>query len=146
MLVTAGGKNVAPQPIEARLATSPYIAQAVAIGDNLPYITALITPNYEQLQAYFEEQKINGKSKEELAAHPATEALVAGAVKELNGDLAAYERIRRFTILSAEFSLESGELTPTLKVKRKVVTERYRRQIEEMYLKTHRTTDYGLDA
>ena len=145
LLVTAGGKNVAPQPIEARLATSPYIAQAVAIGDNLPYITALITPNYEQLQAYFEEQKINGKSKEELAAHPTTEALVAGAVKELNLDLAAYERIRRFTILPAEFSLESGELTPTLKVKRKVVTERYRRQIEEMYLKTHRTKDYGPD-
>jgi len=145
LIVTAGGKNVAPQPIEARLATNPYIAQAVAIGDNYPYLTALLTPNFENLQAYFEEQKLNGKSKEDMAAHPVTEALLAEAVKNLNSQLASYERIRRFTILPTEFTLESGELTPTLKVKRKVVTERYRKQIEDMYLKTHRTADYALD-
>jgi len=145
IIVTSGGKNVAPQPIEARLAASAYIAQALAIGDNYPYITALLTPNFEALQAYFAEHKINGKSREEIAAHPVTESLVAAAIKEVNGTLASYERIRRFTVLPHEFTLERGELTPSLKVRRKIVTERYRQQIEEMYLKTHRTAGYGLD-
>ncbi|HEU5170697.1 MAG TPA: long-chain fatty acid--CoA ligase [Gemmatimonadales bacterium] len=146
ILVTAGGKNVAPQPIEAQLATSPYIAHAVAVGDSYPYVTALITPNFEALEAHFKEQGINGKDRAEMAAHPVTEALVAQTVKEVNARLASYERIRRFTVLPVEFSQESGEITPSLKVKRKVVAQRYRPQIEEMYLKTHRTQDYGLDA
>jgi long-chain acyl-CoA synthetase len=145
ILVTAGGKNVAPQPIEAQLAASPYIAHAVAIGDNYPYVTALITPNFEALESYFKEQGINGKSREELAAHPVTESLVAATVKEVNARLASYERIRRFTVLPTEFSQESGEITPSLKVRRKLVAQRYRRQIEEMYLKTHRSKEYGLD-
>ena len=145
LLVTGGGKNVAPQPIEMQLATSPYIAQAVAIGDNFPYITALITPNIENLRAYFEEHKVGDGGPDGIASHPTTEALIAQAVKDVNAQLPSYERIRRFTVLPTEFTMESGEITPTLKVKRKVIAERYRRQIEEMYLKTHRTTGYGLD-
>ncbi|HXF82285.1 MAG TPA: long-chain fatty acid--CoA ligase [bacterium] len=146
LLVTAGGKNVAPQPIESQLAASPFIAQAVAVGDTYPYVTALIAPNFEALQTYFAEQGINGRhSREELAAHPVTASLVAQAVKEVNARLAAYERIRRFTVLPAELTQEAGEITPTLKVRRKVVAQRYRRQIEEMYLKTHRSADYALD-
>ncbi|MDQ7843191.1 MAG: long-chain fatty acid--CoA ligase [Armatimonadota bacterium] len=145
IIVTSGGKNVAPQPIEARLAASAYIAQALVIGDNYPYITALLTPNFEVLAAYFTAHGINGKSREEIASHPVTESLIAAAIKEVNAELAPYERIRRFTVLPQEFTLERGELTPSLKVRRKIVTERYRQQIEEMYLKTHRTAGYGLD-
>lgn len=145
ILVTSGGKNVAPQPIEARLAATPYVAQAVAIGDNYPYITALIAPNFDSLRAYFDEHQIGGQAKEDLAGHPVTGSLVAAAIKEVNASLASYERVRRFTVLPHEFTLERGEMTPSLKVRRKVVTERYRAQIEEMYLKTHRTTGYGLD-
>lgn len=144
ILVTSGGKNVAPQPIEAALAASAYVGQAVAVGDNFPYVTALVTPNFETLQAYFTEHAINA-GKEDIATHPVTESLVAAAIKEVNAGLAPYERIRRFTVLPHEFTLERGELTPSLKVRRKVVTERYREQIEEMYLKTHRTAGYGLD-
>jgi len=145
LLVTGGGKNVAPQPIEIHLATSPYIAQAVAIGDNFPYITALITPNVENLRAYFEEHKVGDGGPDGIAGHPTTEALIAQAVKDVNAQLPSYERIRRFTVLPTEFTVESGEITPTLKLKRKIISERYRREIEEMYLKTHRTTGYGLD-
>jgi long-chain acyl-CoA synthetase len=145
LLVTGGGKNVAPQPIEVQLATSPYIAQAVAIGDNFPYITALITPNVENLRAYFEEHNVGDAGTDGIAAHPTTEALIAQAVKDVNAQLPAYERIRRFTVLPQEFTVESGEITPTLKLKRKVISERYHKEIEEMYLKTHHTTGYGLD-
>jgi len=145
IIVTSGGKNVAPQPIEARLAASAYIAQAVVVGDNYPYLTALLTPNVEALQAYLAERGLDGKSREEIAGHPVTESLIAAAIKEVNAGLAPYERIRRFTVLPHEFTPEGGELTPSLKVRRRVVTERYRQQIEEMYLKTHRTAGYGLD-
>jgi len=145
LLVTGGGKNVAPQPIEMQLATSPYIAQAVAIGDNFPYITALVTPNLENLRAYFEEHKVGDAGDDGIASHPTTEALIAQAVKDVNAQLPSYERIRRFTVLPTEFTVDSGEITPTLKLKRKVIAERYQRQIEEMYLKVHRTTGYDLD-
>lgn len=146
LLVTAGGKNVAPQPIEARLATSPYIAQAILIGDRFPYCSALIVPNFENLAAYLKEQGVNGNlSTESMAKHPITEALVAAAVKDTNEPLAAYERIRRFTLLPRELSLEQGEITPTLKVRRRIVSERFKALIEEMYLKTHRTAQFALD-
>ena len=146
LLVTTGGKNVAPQPIEARLATSPYIAQAIVIGDTFPYCSALIVPNFENLQAYLKEQGIDGNlSTESMAKHPVTEALVAAAVKETNEPLASYERIRRFTVLPRELSLEQGEITPTLKVRRRIVSERFKDLIEQMYLKTHRTAQFALD-
>jgi long-chain acyl-CoA synthetase len=153
ILVTGGGKNVAPQPIEVQLAASPYIAQAVAVGDNYPYITALITPNLEALRAYFAEHKVgdsdgagpNQPDDSGIARHPMTEALIAQAVKDVNAALPSYERIRRFTVLPKEFTLESGEITPTLKLKRRVIVQKFQREIDEMYLKTHRTVGYGLD-
>ncbi len=145
LIATSGGKKVAPQPIEAKLVASAMIAQAVAIGDRYPYLTALIVPNFENLEAYLKERGLNGKDREAMATHPATEALIAAAVKAVNHDLAAYERIRRFTVLPRDFSQEAGEITPTMKVRRRVITERYQHLIEQMYTKTQRTADYGLD-
>ena len=145
LIATAGGKKVAPEPIEARLKASPYVTQAVLIGDNLPYITALIVPNFENLETYFTERGLNGKDREAMANHQVTEALIAAAVKDANGELAQYERIRRFTILPREFTMDDGEVTPTLKVRRRVVTDRFRQAIDQMYLKQHRTAGYGLD-
>ncbi|MEW5877838.1 MAG: long-chain fatty acid--CoA ligase [Acidobacteriota bacterium] len=143
IIVTSGGKNVAPQPIEGKLGATAYIAQAVVIGDRYPYLTALIVPNFENLETYFAEKGIKGLSREEMAAHPDTEALVAEAVKKVNLELASHERIRRFSLLPREFSLEAGELTPTMKVRRRVVAERYRDVIEAMYLKTQKAFDLG---
>jgi len=141
IIVTSGGKNVAPQPIEGKLGATAYIAQAVVIGDRYPYLTALIVPNFENLETYFADKGIKGLSKEEMAQHPDTEKLVAEAVEKVNAELASHERIRRFALLSREFSLEEGELTPTMKVRRRVVAERYHDLIEGMYLKTQKAFD-----
>jgi long-chain acyl-CoA synthetase len=144
IIVTSGGKNVAPQPIEGRLGATPYIAQAVLIGDKFPYLTALVVPNFENLAAAFAEKGVTGLSAADLARHPETEALVGAAVRQVNGELAVHERIRRFTVLPREFSLEEGEITPTLKVRRRVIAERYGSLIEQMYLKTQRASGYEL--
>jgi long-chain acyl-CoA synthetase len=144
IIVTSGGKNVAPQPVEGRLGATPYIAQAVLIGDKFPYLTALIVPNFENLEAHFTGKGVSGLGRVEMAQHPETEALVAAAVKHVNGELAIHERIRRFTVLTRELSLEEGELTPTMKVRRRIVAERYGSLIEQMYLKTQRAGEYEL--
>jgi len=144
IIVTSGGKNVAPQPIEGRLGATPFIAQAVLIGDKYPYLTALIVPNFENVEATLAERGIKGLSREEMAAHPETEALIGASVKAVNAELAMHERIRRFTLLKREFSLEEGELTPTVKVRRRVIAEKYRDLIEAMYLKTQRAGVFEL--
>ena len=144
IIVTSGGKNVAPQPIEGKLGATPYVGQAVLIGDRFPYLTALVVPNFENLEAVFAEQGITGLGRGEIAAHPQTEALIGAAVKQINQELATHERIRRFTVLQREFSLEEGEMTPTMKVRRRVVRERYAGIIGQMYLKTQRAGEYDL--
>ena len=144
IIVTSGGKNVAPQPIEGRLGATPHIATAVLIGDKFPYLTALVVPNFENVEAHFAAKGVTALSKAEMAGHPETEALIAAAVKHVNSDLATHERIRRFTILPRELSLEEGELTPTMKVRRRIVNERYADRIEQMYLKTQRAGEYDL--
>ncbi len=144
IIVTSGGKNVAPQPIEGRLGATPFIAQAVLIGDTFPYLTALIVPNFENLEAHLVEKGIKGLDREAMAKHPETEIVIGAAVKVINAEVAMHERIRRFTILKREFSLEEGEMTPTMKVRRRIVNERFRDLIEGMYLKTQRTGEYDL--
>jgi len=145
LIATTGGKKVAPQPIEARLTANPLIAQAVLIGDKYPYLTALIVPNFDHLQLSLAAQGVTGLSHEAMADHPLTEALIAAAVKKINAELADYERVRRFTTLSRAFTIDDGEITPTLKIRRRIIGERYRQTIERMYLRTQRTGDYGLD-
>jgi long-chain acyl-CoA synthetase len=144
IIVTSGGKNVAPQPIEGRLGATPYIAQAVVIGDKFPYLTALIVPNFENLETYLAEHGSAGMPREAIARDERTERLIGESVKNINRELAMHERVRRFAVLGREFSLEEGELTPTMKVRRRVVGERYRELIEGMYLKTQRTGDYEI--
>ncbi|MGD1148983.1 MAG: long-chain fatty acid--CoA ligase [Thermoanaerobaculaceae bacterium] len=144
IIVTSGGKNVAPQPIEGRLGATPYVAQAVLIGDKFPYLTALIVPNFESLEAHFAAKGVTGLGRADIARHSETEALIAAAVKQVNAELATHERIRRFTILGRELSLEEGEMTPTMKVRRRVVAERYAGLIDQMYLKTQRASEYEL--
>lgn len=144
IIVTSGGKNIAPQPIEGRLGATPFIAQAVLIGDKFPYLTALIVPNFENLEAHFAAKGVSGLSRPEMAQHPEAQALVAAAVKQVNAELAVHERIRRFTVLPRELSLEEGEITPTMKVRRRVVGERFGDLIGQMYLKTQRAGEYEL--
>lgn len=133
IIITAGGKNIAPQNLENLLKTDPRIQEAVIIGDRRPYLTALITLAKEEIEKYIKEKGIVFKSYDELCTHPEIQKLAQEIISEKNKDLPQFEKIKKFTILPREFSVETGELTPTFKVKRKVVNEKYKDKIEGMY-------------
>jgi long-chain acyl-CoA synthetase len=133
IIVTAGGKNVAPQPIEAELKRSQLVDNAVIIGDRRPYLVVLLSPNAEGLEKWAEGEGIAFTSIEELTSHPraldAFEAVVSG----VNAGLASYEQVKKHAVLPLMLSVDDGTLTPTLKVKRRVVEEQYSDLIESLY-------------
>jgi len=133
LFVTSGGKNVAPHPIEVALIERPFIDQACLIGDGRKYLTALIVPDFDSLKRYARDKGLGSATDSELVNHPDIRALIAGEVDRVNASLARYEQIKYFTILDRPFDVATGELTPTLKVKRRVVNEKFHDQIERMY-------------
>ena len=133
LIVTAGGKNVAPQPIENELKRSPLIDNVVLIGDRRPYIIALISPNQEALESWAAAKGVEYKSIEELTNHPELVAGYAKMIADTNADLARYEQIKKHVVLPLMLSIEGGHLTPTLKVKRRVVEEDYTELVESLY-------------
>lgn len=130
IIITAGGKNVAPKNIEAALKNHPLVSEAVVIGDRRKYLTALLTLDPEAATAF---AKDKGLSSKDLHDAQPVRAAIQTAVDEVNSDLARVETVKKFTILSRPFSIDEGELTPTLKVKRKRVNENFSREIEAMY-------------
>lgn len=135
IIITSAGKNIPPQNIENILKTSPYINQAMVHGDKRKYLTALITLNPETVAAFAAKEGLGHKTMAELAKDEKIYKLIEAEVAAKNRELASYERIKRFIILEQDFTVENGELTPTLKVKRKVVTEKYRELLDSMYEK-----------
>jgi long-chain acyl-CoA synthetase len=133
IIVTAGGKNIAPQYIENLLVTSRYIEQALVIGDKRKYCSALIVPNMETIKKYAEEKGLIDIPDQELINNPEILKLIEGEVATVSKELASYETIKKFTLIDHLFTIESGELTPTLKVKRNVVEQRYKDIINELY-------------
>jgi len=133
IIVTAGGKNIAPQPLENELKLDKYISQAYVYGDRKPYLVALITPNLERLIELGHEKNLDYFDIEELVANEKVRAVFAERIEHLNGKLPSYETIKKFVLLPRDFSVEGGELTPTLKLKRKVIYEKYRERIESLY-------------
>jgi long-chain acyl-CoA synthetase len=133
LIVTAGGMNIAPQEIENRLKADPFISQAMVYGDRRPYPVALITLNPEELTKFAREQGILTADPAALVRHPKLVERVGRTVEEKNSQLQSYAKIKKFAVLPADFTQDSGELTPTLKVKRKVVAERYRDVIDGLY-------------
>jgi long-chain acyl-CoA synthetase len=133
LIITSGGKNIAPQRIERILRTSRFISQAMAYGDHRKYVTALVTLNREHIEPWAKEHGIAYNSFEELAGHPKIIELIEAEVNAKNAELASFESIKKVAIVPQDFSIAAGELTPTLKLKRKVLTERYRQLIEQMY-------------
>lgn len=133
LIITAGGKNIAPQPIENELKLDKYISQAFVYGDRKPYLTALLVPNLERIIEFAREKHINYFDLNDLVMHEPVRHLIAERVAEINSRLARYESIRKFVLLQRDFSIDGGELTPTLKLKRKVIYEKYKEWIEEMY-------------
>jgi len=133
LIVTAGGKNVAPQPIENELKRSPLIDNAVLIGDRRPYIIALISPNQEALESWAADKGVEYDSIEELTKLPDLVAGYAKMISDTNKDLARYEQIKKHVVLPLMLSIEGGHLTPTLKVKRRVVEKDYSELVESLY-------------
>jgi long-chain acyl-CoA synthetase len=133
LIVTAGGMNLAPQNIENLLKTDPFVSQAMVHGDKRPYPVALITLNPEELVKFAREQGILTTDPAVIVKHPKIVERVGRTVEEKNTQLQSYAKIKKFAILPTDFSQEGGELTPTLKVKRKVVAEKYRDTLEDLY-------------
>ncbi len=133
IIVTAGGKNLAPQNIENLFITDAFIAQVMVHGDRRKFPSALIVPDFSRLQTWATEHGLAGKSPEDLVGAPTVQQLFEERVDSLNATLAQYEKIKKFALLPAEFTLESGELTPSLKMKRKVITEKYLTLLDALY-------------
>jgi long-chain acyl-CoA synthetase len=133
IIVTAAGKNIAPQNIESLLKTIPYVSQIMVHGDRRKYLTALVTLNRESVEEYAKTEAIIYKEFSELSHHPKVMGLIKKSIDEKSRRLASFESIKRFAILENDFTQESGELTPTLKVKRKFVTDKYREVLDKLY-------------
>ncbi len=133
LIITSGGKNIAPQRIETAVGRDHYIEQITTIGDRRKYVSALIVPSYEALEGYAREQGLAFQTREELLKLPEITAFYRRRIDRQSEELAGFETIKAFTLLPREFSQEKGEITPTQKIKRKVVAEHYRREIDAMY-------------
>jgi long-chain acyl-CoA synthetase len=133
IIVLSGGKNISPAYLETRLATDPYIAQACVIGDRRKHLAALIVPNLENLAEPLKRQGLAGKPPGELAASPELRKLFHDRIREFNKPLSDVEAISAFALVAEPFSQERGELTPTLKLRRRIVQEHYKDTIESMY-------------
>ncbi len=133
LIVTAGGKNIAPQNIENTLASDHFIEQSVVIGEGRKYLSALIVPNFKELTNYAKKQGISFDSHADLVKKPEIVSFYGEKLQKLMKDYARVEQIRKFTLIPQEFSIDTGELTPTLKIKRKVINVNFSREIESMY-------------
>jgi long-chain acyl-CoA synthetase len=133
LLKTAGGKMIAPAPIENALKSSPYILNAVLVGDRRPYIAALIVPNFVTVQARASQAGLKLSSPQEMAGSVWVRDLIESEIKRLTPTLAQFETIKRFALLDREFTFDGGELTFTLKLKRRVIDQRYGEVIERLY-------------
>jgi long-chain acyl-CoA synthetase len=133
LIVTSGGKNVAPQPVEAQLKQHPLVAEAVLIGDRRQFIAALIVPAFPLLETRLRALGETPGSREAMCDHQQTQALYQEIVDSVNRGLAQYEQIKRFAVLCTEFSIAGGELTPTLKVRRSIVSGRWQNVIDALY-------------
>ena len=133
LIITAGGKNIAPQRVEKTMRTSRYVSQVLVFGDKKKFLTAVFTLDKDQVTAWAVKHGIDYNSWEELCQSPQVRDLMQSEVQEKNKELASFETIKKIYIAPADFSIEGGELTASLKVKRKVVTEKYRDELEALY-------------
>lgn len=133
IIVLSNGKNVAPQPIESQLVQSPYVNQIMLLGNERKNIAALIVPNFDALKSWASDNDVDSSDISELLKQRAVEQLIQKEIRERLSDFADFEQVRRFALLEREFSQEEDEMTPTLKLKRNVIKEKYADVIQEMY-------------
>ena len=130
---TSGGKYVAPQPLENKLKESPFIEQIMIVGAEQKFVGALIVPNFEVLKEWMKDHHIIGLTEEEIIKHPAIITHLESIIETYNASFNQVERVKKFALLAKEWGIESGELTPKLSLKRKVITNRYKEVIEGLY-------------
>jgi len=133
MIVNAGGKNIYPGPIEDMFKSSPWIDQLVVVGERQSFMAALIVPDFEALEKHARQNDISYSDREELLQHDSIQNLFNKEVRSFSKELASHEKIRDFRLLPEEFSVETGELTPTLKVKRRVIEDKFGHLIEDIF-------------
>jgi long-chain acyl-CoA synthetase len=133
LLVTSGGKKIAPQPIEATLKRSPLVSEAILLGDRRKYAVALVVPDFAALERRLRDLGRPPGERSELVTRPDVVALYQEIVDALNRDLSQFERIKKIAVLPSEFTIETGELTPTMKIRRKVIEDKWRGVIERLY-------------
>ena len=136
LIVTAGGKNIAPQPIENMVKTNKFVSQAVVIGDRRKFTVLLIVPNFEQVEKWAKQRNMIWTDRSQLLAMPAVQQMVEQEVRSKLTGLAPFEMPKKIALLGSDFSVESGELTPTLKVKRRVIEKNYKSLIDSLYTAT----------
>ena len=134
ILVTAGGKNVAPAPIEHALKRSKFIEDVCLVGDQRKFISAIIVPNFENLKIWADKQTITFSSETEVIENKKIIEMFSKEIESLQSDFARYEKIKKFILLTQPLTVENGELTPSLKIKRNVVEKRFKEQIDQVYL------------
>jgi long-chain acyl-CoA synthetase len=134
LLKTAAGKFVAPQPIENQLKSSPFILNAAVVGERRKFVAGLIVPHFANIEAEARTIGLAFHSRAELAAHPWVRELIENEIARLTAHLAQYEKIKRFSLLDHDFTFEDGQLTYTMKLRRRVVEERYREAIDRLYV------------
>jgi long-chain acyl-CoA synthetase len=134
IIINAYGKNIAPQPLEALLKSSPYIGTPVLIGDRRKYLAALIVPNFEKLERDAAALGVAASSREDLVKNDKVRDLIQNEIDRFNTNLDRQEKIRRFALLPRDFTIDADEITPSLKVKRKVIDKKYKDVIDEMYV------------
>lgn len=133
LMKTSGGKYIAPQVVEGVIGKDHFIEQIAVIADTRKFVSALIVPSFESLEAYAKELNIKYHDRIELIRHSQIVEMIEQRVAELQKDLAKFEQVKKFTLLPKAFSMDKGELTPTQKLRRKVIHERYEDEIEQMY-------------
>jgi len=133
LIVTSGGKNVAPQPIEGAIVNNQFVEQVVLIGDRRKFISALIVPNFESLESWAKKEEIEFTSREDLVGKDQVNKLFEKELENQMADFARYEKVKKFTLLPEEFTIEDGTMTPKLSIKRHVVEKRYENLIDSMY-------------
>jgi len=133
LLKTSGGKLIAPQPIEGKLKTNLLVAQAALVGDKHKFVSVLISPNFAALEDWARQQGVGALTRRDLVSDPKVISHYGEIVAKINGTLANFETMKRFRVVADEWALDTGELTPSLKLKRRVISERYAELIADLY-------------
>jgi long-chain acyl-CoA synthetase len=140
LIKTSGGKFIAPQPIENALKLSPYVGVAAILGDRRKFPAVMISPNFASLEEWARTNSIPFSSRADLVANPKVQNLYEGVIEGINQNLARFEKLKRVILVEDEFTIGNGALTPTLKLRRRVIEERYKKEIDELYAQAEATT------